>query len=1038
MTIEHRPADSADESIRSTPIGGAANAFAGVPDAIVATDADWRITAWNPAAERIFGIAAADALGRTMQELTEVETISATTPLETARDVIRRVGRWTGRTMYRVRRSARTVIADAEIATIGGPDAGFGGVVAVLRDVTASARLEAAFGAIASLAADEPDPAHLAAATLRVLSDTTGCSMGVIVTTEPGATMRIVAQEGLEIDIGGLLRDRAAPGTISRAIDTGDPVMFGRLADLQLDERAQQRLAAQGIAQVAIISLRGSAGSYLGLAWSEGVPPPAPMALRQAGILIGGALEQARQLEAVRLAREHAERLVRRLNSLVDIARLPDDAPSPTGRDEQLTRRTMELLEADAAVMADIVDDHLVVRTVANLPPDLARLLVDLPILHVQGDDVASGHASPQRYRELPPGADPEKASPFFAAGYQVLLIIPVNLGGRLARLAIFWYRDPDAGNIDAPDLRPVAHILQVAVANELLATRLRASETRYRDLFEDAPDAILVQTLDGRIAAANRAAETVFGRSRATLLGLTASELALPDGPQPPLPPEQHARSAEPGAPSRSGEPGAASPAGETVVHGLPDAAGELAAHGVLATDGPRHFVGIRADGTRFPLEAHSALVELDGEPRVMLQLHDLTERERTHDQLLQAQKMEAIGALVGGVRHELNNPLTAVRGYAELIATDPYASDTTREDARRIRDAGERAISLVQTFADFARERPSAPDALDLRDVVDGVLALLRFDFMQPLRPRSSSGVAVTVTLPPDLPQALADRGRVEQILVTLLQNALDAFRAHAAHLPDPIGVVGRIEISAEVVGDRLRCRIRDDGPGIAATMQGRLFTPFVSTKPNGRGLGLWVAARLAAANAGSLAHETPREGGAAFVLELPLAGLEGHADRQSATSAIPSPGIELRGPAAPYVPRERPVATRILIAEDEPEIRQLYQRILASQPWHLELAVDGEQALEMARAEPFDFVLLDHRMPGISGAEAYRRLVAAEPRYRGRIALVSANETDPELEALAAAEGVDILDKIVTVTTSALAARLQALIERAAQRG
>jgi Histidine kinase-, DNA gyrase B-, and HSP90-like ATPase len=97
-----------------------------------------------------------------------------------------------------------------------------------------------------------------------------------------------------------------------------------------------------------------------------------------------------------------------------------------------------------------------------------------------------------------------------------------------------------------------------------------------------------------------------------------------------------------------------------------------------------------------------------------------------------------------------------------------------------------------------------------------------------------------------PPGLPKVLADPGRIEQILLILLQNSLDAFRSRAARLPDPIGVVGHIDISGAAVGDRLHCRIADDGPGVSPSMRGQLFAPFATSKPDGRGLGLWAATR------------------------------------------------------------------------------------------------------------------------------------------------------------------------------------------------
>jgi signal transduction histidine kinase len=344
-----------------------------------------------------------------------------------------------------------------------------------------------------------------------------------------------------------------------------------------------------------------------------------------------------------------------------------------------------------------------------------------------------------------------------------------------------------------------------------------------HRELFGGAADAILVHSADGRILEANPAAEALFGRLRDELVGRPITTLF------------------------------------ET---GLDQAPGD----GWLATR------AIGPNGMPVAVECSAVAVDREGDIEVVLRTRSIAERRQTDDALVAAQKMGIIGSLVGGVRHEINNPLTAVRGYAELIAMDPSVSAATREDAGRIRESGEKALALVGAFADFALDRPQVREPFALGEIVGRVLALLRFDFMQPLRPRSSSGVVTTVDVSASLPRAVGDPGRTAQVLVSLVQNSLDAFRAEAAGHPDPVGVVGRIEITACVAGGLLCCRVADDGPGIPDQIRERLFQPFVSTRSGGRGLGLWASARLAAASGGSLELE-PTEQGAAFVLALPF---------------------------------------------------------------------------------------------------------------------------------------------------------------------
>ncbi len=965
-----------------------------MPDAIVGTDAGWRINAWNPAAERIFGLPAAAAIGRRILELADVDTPFAEGRLSSVREVLESRGRWSGRTTYRMRESGRIVVGDVQVARLAGPDGAWGGAVAVVRDVTASARLEAAFGGLAGIsdpaARKSTEVTAIALAALDTLARTTACTHAAIVAAEPDGSLRVVAQVGLPAEVEARLREGWPSGILPELPGRGDPILMGPIELLGGTHEDDTLLRRLGIAEFALVSLSGPGDPpmRLWLGWPAGTTPPAPLTVGHAGSIIAAAIDHARRIAAIRGDHWRAERLVGRLDALFDLAAVRADASSPAARDERIVRRTAELIGADAGVLADVAGAALVIRAAFGLAPELVRILEATPV-HLFGEtDLASGTAQPERLTAAPADADQASVEAFRGAGFRVTVAIPVNLNGRLERLAIFLARDPAAADVRAPELRPIAHVLRVAIANGILSDRLVGSEARYRELFESAPDPIFVQALDGRIVDANRSAEAVFRRTRAELIGRPIGELAV----------------ADPGTDALTGLQAAPADAG------------------------PQRYLGIRADGSRFPVEAHAAMVDLGGEARIMLTVRDLTDRERIQFQLLQAQKMETIAALVGGVRHELNNPLTAVRGYADLISTDWTLPETTREDARRIREAGDKAISLVSTFADFARERPSTWEAFELREAVEGILTLMRFDFIQPLRPRSSAGVAVDVDLPAGLPRVIADRGRIEQVLLTLLQNSLDAFRAKAADRPDPIGVVGRIQIAAEVEGERIRCRVSDDGPGIPDGLRSRLFLPFTSSKAASRGLGLWVAARLAAASNGSLSFDPSARVGATFVLDLPIVA----PDLAAAQVYDVAPATRRRPSAAGE--SERPW---VLVVDDERLIRDLVPRLLDPGDWQLAIADDGVDALMQARSHPFDLVLMDYRMPGLSGVEVYRDLVAGDPSYRGRVALMSGNEWEPELEALRDDEGVEILEKTEAVRAESLAAHLARLLEKAGRR-
>ncbi len=279
---------------------------------------------------------------------------------------------------------------------------------------------------------------------------------------------------------------------------------------------------------------------------------------------------------------------------------------------------------------------------------------------------------------------------------------------------------------------------------------------------------------------------------------------------------------------------------------------------------------------------EAARLPVVIDGRATSILVIADASAPRTLLDQLVAAHRMAAIGSLVSGVAHEINNPLTVVRGYADFIAADPVASLQTRQDAVLISDAGGRIVRLVASFAELAREHRFAPSRVRLADLVDSVRELIGYDLMQSRRPWSGHA-RLAVDLPAGLPDVVADRAAVEHIVIALLQNALEAFQDEVREEARDLALIGTIRVTGDSDGEgRVRLDVSDDGPGVAPGVASRLFEPFVSTRMAGRGLGLWAAARIAAANGGTLSALPPRAGrGAAFRLSLPAADQRGTTD-------------------------------------------------------------------------------------------------------------------------------------------------------------
>ena len=435
---------------------------------------------------------------------------------------------------------------------------------------------------------------------------------------------------------------------------------------------------------------------------------------------------------------------------------------------------------------------------------------------------------------EAAPG-DPRVAVTGDLTAYAAL---PVHDGGQVAAAIIVWFDRPaGALRIEQRELDAVSRIASISLANFRLRERLVASEARYRTLFEESPEPLLLATREGTITEANEASVRLFGDDEGWLVDRSLGEVIEWD-------------------PDRNDE-----------------RLRRLSAMGRLAFRG----LGRQSGGGRFPYEVVVHGVDVSGEPRLLLLIRDLTDEQRLQQELVQAQKMEAIGMLVSGVAHELNNPLAAIRLFSQLLRRDPRLPEDLRSDADLFEREVDRTKRIVQNLLDFARQRPPERHATRLDVLVGNVLDLQSYSL-------GAGGIAVDVDVPLSLPVVELDRGQMQQVLLNLLQNAIQSIGSSRAS--------GRIRIAAQ---PRLRSdgeevvwlSVADNGPGVPPELRERLFLPFFTTKEPGKGtgLGLSVSFGIVAAHDGHLWYESPPEGGARFVIELPLKAASEPAHREPA---------------------------------------------------------------------------------------------------------------------------------------------------------
>jgi len=342
-----------------------------------------------------------------------------------------------------------------------------------------------------------------------------------------------------------------------------------------------------------------------------------------------------------------------------------------------------------------------------------------------------------------------------------------------------------------------------------------------------------------------------------------------------------------------------------------------------------------------------------------------DITERKALEMQLLQAQKMEAVGLLAGGVAHDFNNVLTAIGGYAELVREDLPGEDARRHDVEEILRATERAATLTRQLLAFSRRQVLAPRVLDLNGVVAGV------DNM--LRRLIGADVELRTALAPELGAVRADPGQLEQVIMNLVVNARDAMprggkltlETANAELDESYA----LEHPAVVAGPYVMLAVSDSGVGMDAATQARVFEPFFTTKEKGKGTGLGLA---------TVYGIVKQSGGNIWLYSEPGRGT---------TFKIYLPRVDQppEQPAAAPAPRAAPRGSEtVLLVEDDEAVRALARKMLAAHGYTVLAAASGAEALKLAadHTGPIHLLVTDVVLPGMSGRELATRFQSVRP--------------------------------------------------------
>mgnify|MGYP000162146400 CR=1 FL=1 len=508
----------------------------------------------------------------------------------------------------------------------------------------------------------------------------------------------------------------------------------------------------------------------------------------------------------------------------------------------------------------------------------------------------------------------------------------------------------------------------------------LQESEDRFRRLFEYAPEAYYLSDFEGRFIDGNKKAEELLGYRRKDLMGKSFPEVNL-------MLKEEVPKALELLAQNLEGKP-----------------------------TGPDEFRLRRQDGALVTVEVSTIPIMIGDEDIVLGIARDITERKRaaealreSEEKLARSKKMESLGLLAGGVAHDLNNVLSGIVSYPELLLLDLPPDSRLRKPIETIQESGQRAVDIVQDLLTVARGVAMPRQPVNINDLLDTYLGSPEFDHIKQLHP----GVVVRTELAGDLFHISGSPVHIGKALMNLVSNAVESIEGRGQvtlatanrYLDRPLQGYDDVALGEYVV-----LSVSDDGLGIPPEDLKRIFEPFYTKKVMGRsgtGLGLAVVWNIMMDHKGYIDVRTSRKG-TAFELYFP-------ATREAL------PGRELAPAAESY----RGSGQSILVVDDEPSQRDIACRMLDVLGYRTRAVASGEEALAHLKSRTVDLVLLDMIMaPGMGGRETYEQIVKMHPGQKAVIVSGFA-ETEDVLEAQRLGAG-PFLKKPVTLEKLGVAVR------------
>ena len=402
-----------------------------------------------------------------------------------------------------------------------------------------------------------------------------------------------------------------------------------------------------------------------------------------------------------------------------------------------------------------------------------------------------------------------------------------------------------------------------------------------------------------------------------------------------------------------------------------------------------------VRKDGEIRRLEVLRKEVRWNDEPQFQLLYSNITERKQAEKEKQEleakaqvASRLAAVGEMAAGIAHEINNPLTGVIGFSQLLLEKQNIPEDIKDDIRIIADGSQRVADIVKRLLTFARQTKPIKILANLNELIENTLKLRDYVL-------KTANIEVITRFDPELPLSFVDPGQLQQVFLNLIVNAEQEMKkAHGK---------GTLTITTEKKGNNIRLTFIDDGPGINTENLGRLFEPFFTTKAigEGTGLGLSLSRSIVLEHNGTLNVESVSGHGATFIIELPI------------IEALPSEVKTVSPPAK--VEKLITKKGRILVVDDEPGVRALIEKVLTQSGHSVDTTGDASKAIDKLNAGViYDVILIDVRMPGMNGTEMYSHILEKTPKMKNRIIFITGDVMGADIKVFLTQNNLPYLAK------------------------